>query len=183
LLDVADRRVGGFSKGMRQRAKIAAALVSEPRVLVLDEPLNGADPVQRVALIDLFRALGDQGRTVIVSSHVLHEVERLASRQIVVVRGRLAAAGEHHAIRDALADRPRSVLVRTPRARELAARLVGLEVVRGVTVDGQSVVVSSLRAGELAALLPRVARAADARLLDVRPLDDSLESVFRELLR
>jgi ABC-2 type transport system ATP-binding protein len=183
LLDVADRRVGGFSKGMRQRAKIAAALVSEPRVLVLDEPLNGADPVQRVALIDLFRALGDQGRTVIVSSHVLHEVERLASRQIVVVRGRLAAAGEHHAIRDALADRPRSVLVRTPRARELAARLVGLDVVRGVTVDGQSVVVSSLRAGELAALLPRVAREADARLLDVRPLDDSLESVFRELLR
>ncbi|HET6774079.1 MAG TPA: ABC transporter ATP-binding protein [Acidimicrobiales bacterium] len=183
LLDVADRRVGGFSKGMRQRAKIAAALVSEPRVLVLDEPLNGADPVQRVALIDLFRALGDQGRTVIVSSHVLHEVERLASRQIVVVRGRLAAAGEHHAIRDALADRPRSVLVRTPRARELAARLVGLDVVRGVTVDGQSVVVSSLRAGELAALLPKVGRDADARLLDVRPLDDSLESVFRELLR
>jgi ABC-2 type transport system ATP-binding protein len=183
LLDVADRRVGGFSKGMRQRAKIAAALVAEPRVLVLDEPLNGADPVQRVALIDLFRALGDQGRTVIVSSHVLHEVERLASRQIVVVRGRLAAAGQHHAIRDALADRPRSVLVRTPGARELAARLVGLDVVRGVTVDGQSVVVSSLRAGELAALLPRVAREADARLLDVRPLDDSLESVFRELLR
>jgi ABC-2 type transport system ATP-binding protein len=183
LLDVADRRVGGFSKGMRQRAKIAAALVSEPGVLVLDEPLNGADPVQRVALIDLFRALGDQGRTVIVSSHVLHEVERLASRQIVVVRGRLAAAGEHHAIRDALADRPRSVLVRTPRARELAARLVGLDVVRGVTVDGQSVVVSSLRAGELAALLPKVGRDADARLLDVRPLDDSLESVFRELLR
>jgi ABC-2 type transport system ATP-binding protein len=183
LLDVADRRVGGFSKGMRQRAKIAAALVADPRVLVLDEPLNGADPVQRVALIDLFRALGDQGRTVIVSSHVLHEVERLASRQIVVVRGRLAAAGQHHAIRDALADRPRSVLVRTPRARELAARLVGLDVVRGVTVDGHTVVVSSLRAGELAALLPRVAREADARLLDVRPLDDSLESVFRELLR
>jgi ABC-2 type transport system ATP-binding protein len=183
LLDVADRRVGGFSKGMRQRAKIAAALVAEPRVLVLDEPLNGADPVQRVALIDLFRSLGDQGRTVIVSSHVLHEVERLASRQIVVVRGRLAAAGEYHAIRDALADRPRSVMVRTPQTRELAARLVELDVVRGVTVDGHSVVVSSLRAGELAELLPKVARAAGARLLDVRPLDDSLESVFRELLR
>ena len=91
-----------------------SSLVTAPRVLVLDEPLNGADPVQRVALIELFQALGDQGRTVIVSSHVLHEVERLASRQIVVIRGRLAAAGDHRAIRDALADRPRAVSVRTP---------------------------------------------------------------------
>src|SRR5205807_2557539 len=77
LTDVADRRLEGFSKGMRQRAKVAAALVSHPTVLVLDEPLNGADPVQRVHLIGLFRQLGESGRTVIVSSHVLHEVERL----------------------------------------------------------------------------------------------------------
>ena len=183
LLDVADRKVGGFSKGMRQRAKVAAALVTNPQVLVLDEPLNGADPVQRVALIELFQALGHQGRTVIVSSHVLHEVERLAARQVVLVRGRLAAAGTHRAIRDSLADRPRSVLVRTPSPRELATGLVRLDVVRGVTVDGTTVVVSSERAGELAAVLPAVAREAGARLHEVRPLDDSLESVFRELLR
>jgi ABC-2 type transport system ATP-binding protein len=183
LLDVADRKVRGFSKGMRQRAKIAAALVTEPRILVLDEPLNGADPMQRVALIDLFQTLGRQGRTVIVSSHVLHEVERLAGRQIVIIRGRLAAAGDHRAIRDALADRPRSVLVRTPEARRLAGQLVGMDAVRGVTVDGSTVVVSSPRAGELAELLPVAAREARARLHEVRPLDDSLESVFRELLR
>jgi len=183
LLDVAKRKIGGFSKGMRQRAKVAAALVTDPRVLVLDEPLNGADPMQRVALIELFHTLGDQGRTVIVSSHVLHEVERLASRHIVVIRGRLAAAGDHRAIRDALADRPRSVLVRTPAARELAGGLVALDVVRGVTVDGHTVVVSSQSAGELAQALPTAARKAGARLLEVRPLDDSLESVFRELLR
>jgi len=183
LVDVADRKVGGFSKGMRQRAKIAAALVTNPRVLVLDEPLNGADPVQRVALIELFQALGRQGRTVVVSSHVLNEVERLATRQIVLVRGRLAAAGTHRAIRDALADRPRSVLVRTPAARALARSLVALDTVRGVTVDGPTVVVSSERAGELAAQLPVVARDVGARLHEVRPLDDSLESTFRELLR
>jgi ABC-2 type transport system ATP-binding protein len=183
LLDVADRKVRGFSKGMRQRAKVAAALVAEPRILVLDEPLNGADPMQRVALIDLFQTLGRQGRTVIVSSHVLHEVERLAGRQIVIIRGRLAAAGDHRAIRDALADRPRSVLVRTPEARRLAGQLVGMDAVRGVTVDGNTVVVSSPRAGELAELLPVAAREAGARLHEVRPLDDSLESVFRELLR
>ena len=183
LLDVADRKVGTFSKGMRQRAKVASALVTAPRVLVLDEPLNGADPVQRVALIELFQALGAQGRTVIVSSHVLNEVERLATRQIVMIRGRLAAAGDHHAIRDALADRPRAVSVRTPSARALAARLVEEEAVRGVTIDGTTVVVSSQSAGELARVLPVVARQVGARLHEVRPLDDSLESVFRELLR
>ncbi|HZM29760.1 MAG TPA: ABC transporter ATP-binding protein [Acidimicrobiales bacterium] len=183
LLEVADRRLRAFSKGMRQRAKVAAALVTMPRVLVLDEPLNGADPVQRVALINLFHALGDQGRTVIVSSHVLHEVERLAGRQIVLIRGRLAAAGDHRAIRDGLADRPRSVQVRTPAARELAARLMAVDAVRGVSVEGTTLTVTSGRAGELAAALPRVARDAGARLLEVRPLDDSLESVFRELLR
>ena len=183
LLEVADRDVGSFSKGMRQRAKIAAALVTGPEVLVLDEPLNGADPVQRNALIELFQALGAQGRTVIVSSHVLHEVERLASRQLVMVRGRLAAAGTHRAIRDALADRPRSVLVRTSDPRRLAADLLASEAVQGVAVDGDAVVISSTHAGELAAVLPAVARAAGARLREVRPLDDSLESVFRELVR
>ena len=183
LLDVADRRVGGFSKGMRQRAKVAAALVSDPRVLVLDEPLNGADPVQRKALIELFQRLGDEGRTVIVSSHILHEVERLARRQIVLVRGRLAAAGDHHAIRSAIADRPRQVLLRSSDPRRLAAALVGVEAVSGIGIDGTDLVVSSLRALELALALPGVARRAGVRLLEVRPLDDSLESAFRELVR
>ena len=183
LAHVADRQVRGFSKGMRQRARVAAALVGGPRVLVLDEPLNGADPVQRVALIELFQRLGAEGRTVIVSSHVLHEVERLARRQIVLVRGRMAAAGDHRAIRNAMADRPRRVLVRTGDARSLAAALVTLEAVDGVGVDGDGVLVSSTRAVEFARALPGVARRAGARLLEVRPLDDSLESTFRELLR
>jgi ABC-2 type transport system ATP-binding protein len=183
LLDVADRKLGGFSKGMRQRARVAAALVGDPTILVLDEPLNGADPVQRVALIELFQRLGDEGRTVIVSSHVLHEVERLARRQIVLVRGRLAAAGDHHAIRSAIADRPRQVLLRSSDPRRLAAALVGVEAVSGVGIDGDDVVVSSLRALDLARALPGVARRAHVRLLEVRPLDDSLESAFRELVR
>jgi ABC-2 type transport system ATP-binding protein len=182
LTEVADRRLAGFSKGMRQRAKVAASLVTEPRVMVLDEPLNGADPVQRTALIELFQALGAQGRTVIISSHVLHEVERLAARQLVVIRGRLAAAGGHRAIRDALADRPRSVLVRTSDPRRLAGDLLASEAVQGVAVDGDNLVISSTHAGELAELLPAVARRAGVRLREVRPLDDSLESVFRELL-
>jgi ABC-2 type transport system ATP-binding protein len=183
LVDVADRMVGGFSKGMRQRARVAAALVGDPTILVLDEPLNGADPVQRVALIELFQRLGDEGRTVIVSSHVLHEVERLARRQIVLVRGRLAAAGDHHAIRSAIADRPRQVLLRSSDPRRLASALMDVEVVSGVGIDGSDVIVSSLRALDLARALPGVARRAGVRLLEVRPLDDSLESAFRELVR
>ncbi len=182
LLDVADRRVGGFSKGMRQRTKVAAALVTDPQVLVLDEPLNGADPVQRAHLITLFRSLGQQGRTVIVSSHVLHEVERLAERQIVLVRGRLAAAGGHRAIRDAMADRPRRVLVRTPTPRVLAAALLDLEAVSSISIDASSLVVASNRARDVAIALPQLARSLGARLDEVRPLDDSLESMFRELV-
>jgi ABC-2 type transport system ATP-binding protein len=185
LLEVADRRVDGFSKGMRQRTKVAAALVTDPRVLVLDEPLNGADPVQRVHLIALFKRLGAEGRTVIVSSHVLNEVERLAQRVIVLVHGRLAAAGGQHAIRDAMDDRPRHVFVRADDGRTLAASLVGLESVAGVTFDRarDGIVVQTGQAREVATALPRLARDASIRLLEVRALDDSLESLFRELVR
>jgi ABC-2 type transport system ATP-binding protein len=185
MLDVADRRVDDFSKGMRQRTKVAAALVSDPKVLVLDEPLNGADPVQRLHLIALFKELGAQGRTVIVSSHVLNEVERLAERVIVLIHGRLAAAGGHHAIRDAMDDRPRHVLVRSDDGRGLAAALISLESVGGVTFDPvrDGIVVQTVQARDLATALPRLARDESIRLLEVRALDDSLESLFRELVR
>jgi ABC-2 type transport system ATP-binding protein len=179
----ADRSMDGFSTGMRQRSKVAAALVKNPLVLVLDEPLNGADPIQRHKLIALFKRLGDEGRTVIVSSHVLNEVESMAERVIVIVRGRLAAAGGHHAIRDAMDDVPRQVLVRSADPRRLAAALVGLDVVGGVTLDGGDLVISSLRAGDLSIALPRTARDLGIRITEVRPLDDSLESLFRELVR
>jgi ABC-2 type transport system ATP-binding protein len=185
MLDAADRRVDAFSKGMRQRTKIASALVKDPQVLVLDEPLNGADPVQRVHLISLFKRLGAQGRTVIVSSHVLNEVERMAERVIVLMHGRLAAAGGHHAIRDAMDDRPRHVLVRSDDGRRLAASLVALESVAGVTFDSTrgGVVIQTVQARELATALPRLARDTSIRLFEVRALDDSLESLFRELVR
>ncbi len=184
MLDAADRKVDTFSKGMRQRTKIASALVSDPDVLVLDEPLNGADPVQRVHLIALFKHLGAQGKTVIVSSHVLNEVERLAERVIVLIHGRLAAAGGHRAIRDAMDDRPRHVLVRATDQRRLAASLIGLESVTGVAFDAvrAGLIIETVQARELATALPRLARDTSIRLLEVRALDDSLESLFRELV-
>jgi ABC-2 type transport system ATP-binding protein len=185
MLDAADRRVDGFSKGMRQRTKIAAALVTDPQVLVLDEPLNGADPVQRLHLIDLFKKLGSDGRTVIVSSHVLNEVERMAERVIVLMHGRLAAAGSRRAIRDAMDDRPRHVLVRSDDGRRLAASLIALESVAGVAFDStrDGLVIQTVQARDLATALPRLARESSIRLLEVRALDDSLESLFRELVR
>ena len=183
LTDVADRTLAGFSKGMRQRAKVAAALVTNPAVLILDEPLNGADPVQRAQLIELFRVLGEQGRTVLVSSHVLHEVERLAERIVVLVNGRLAAAGDRRAIREAMVDRPRRVLVRASSARQLGAALIGSDAVTGVYLEGDGLTVSTQRARDLAVVLPQVARQVGARLREVRPLDESLESIFRDLVR
>jgi ABC-2 type transport system ATP-binding protein len=185
MLDAANRQVAEFSKGMRQRTKVAAALVRDPEVLVLDEPLNGADPVQRLHLINLFTQLGAEGRTVIVSSHVLNEVERMAERVIVLMHGRLAAAGSRHAIRDAMDDRPRHVLVRSSDGRRLAASLMALGSVSGVTLDPMrnGLVIQTAQARELAMALPVAARDAAVRLLEVRALDDSLESLFRELAR
>jgi ABC-2 type transport system ATP-binding protein len=183
MMPAADRRLRGFSKGMRQRAKVAAALVCDPPVLVLDEPLNGADPVQRVRLTELFRRLGAEGRTVIVSSHVLSEVERLADRVLVLIHGRLAAAGGHRAIRDAMDDRPRHVLIRADSPRRLAAALLSIDTVAGVSVTDAGLVVTTDRAGDLAVAVAPVARELGVRLREVRPMDDSLESLFRELVR
>ena len=111
LGEPADRKLAGYSKGMRQRAKVAAALVSDPQILLLDEPLNGTDPVQRLHLINLFQRLGAEGRTVIVSSHILDEVDRMSDRVIAIVDGRLAAAGDVAAIREAMTDIPYRVRI------------------------------------------------------------------------
>jgi ABC-2 type transport system ATP-binding protein len=183
LDDAADRKLAGFSKGMRQRAKVAAALVADPQILLLDEPLNGTDPVQRLHLINLFRRLGDEGRTVVVSSHVLDEVDRMSDRVIAIVDGRLAAAGDVAAIRRAMSDIPYRVRVETDRSRVLGARLLEEALVHGITVDDG---ILHVETGDLAALgrrVPVVARDVDARLTSFRPEDASLESVFRYLVR
>ena len=177
-----DRKLGEYSKGMRQRAKVAAALVSDPEVIVLDEPLNGADPVQRAHLIDIFRRLGAEGRTVLVSSHVLAEVERMAEQLIAMVDGRLAAEGTVASLRAAMTDKPRIVNVWTDRPRDLASRLVSLEGVSGIRIEAGGLEISSSDPSSLATQLPIQARDVGARLTGVLPTDESLESVFRYLV-
>jgi ABC-2 type transport system ATP-binding protein len=182
LVDVSHRKLEGYSKGMRQRAKVAAALVGGPDVLFLDEPLNGADPVQRAHLIDLFKKLGDQGRTVIVSSHVLAEVERMADRVIAMVDGRLAAEGTVASLRALMTDKPRLVRIVTDQPRDLGSLLLKNEKVAGLRLDGQTVEVSTSDAGALAMALPGTARDAGIRVRQILPADESLESVFRYLV-
>ena len=182
LTDVSHRKLEGYSKGMRQRAKVAAALVGGPDVLFLDEPLNGADPVQRAHLIDLFRRLGDQGRTVIVSSHVLAEVERMADRVIAMVDGRLAAEGTVASLRALMTDKPRLVRIVTDHPRDLGSLLLRNEKVAGLRIEGQTVEVSTSDAGALAMALPGTARDAGIRVRQILPADESLESVFRYLV-
>ena len=173
------RKLRGYSRGMRQRMRLAATLVHEPDLLVLDEPLSGTDPAQRLHLREVKRALGAGGRTILVSSHILEEVDELADRIHLMVGGKLAASGDHHAIRQQLNDRPFLVRIDSTQPRALAAGLLELEAVESVEVDAAgSLRVRSRNVADLQRSIPAVAQRLDARLSRVEPLDDSLESVF-----
>jgi ABC-2 type transport system ATP-binding protein len=184
-LDPSDsRRLPTYSKGMRQRVKVAQAIVHDPPVLVLDEPLTGLDPRQRLDLVAFFRRLGSEGRCVIVSSHVLDEVERLGSQVLVMSQGRLAAAGDFRELRALMDDRPLRVRVRTDRPRELAGALLEAGTAVGVRLDGDEVLeLDTTDAKALARALPPVARDRGARLFEVHPLDADLEGVFRYVVQ
>jgi ABC-2 type transport system ATP-binding protein len=186
LVDLADaqhRTMDTYSRGMRQRMRLAATLVHDPDVLILDEPLNGADPRQRVHFQRLLKELAAQGRTIVLSSHILEEVEQLAETVLLIVNGKLAASGGFRAIRAALNQRPYHVRVMCDDPRRLAAGIVGLESVDAVNVDPDgALVVLSRNVLDLQIELPRLAQSSGIRLRRVEPLDDSLESVFGYLV-
>ncbi len=183
LREAAHRRLGTYSRGMRQRMRLAATLVHDPEILILDEPLNGADPRQRVHFQGLLRKLAAQGRTIVLSSHILEEVELLADTVLLIVNGKLAASGGFRAIRAALDERPYHVRVISNAPRALAAAVVTLDSVDAVNVDPDgAIVVLSSNVRELQIDLPRLARSASISLRRVEPLDDSLESVFGYLV-
>ncbi len=183
LVEPAARLISTYSKGMRQRVKLAAALVHDPSVLLLDEPFNGVDPRQRIHLMGLLTRMGEQGRTVLFSSHILEEVEQIARHVEVVVAGRHAASGDFGAIRRLMTDRPTQYRIRSSDDRSLAASMMSLDCVRGVTLDrasGVEVQVTDL--GAFATALPSVARTTAITLREVTPTDESLESVFTYLV-
>jgi ABC-2 type transport system ATP-binding protein len=183
LADAAHRPMGTYSRGMRQRMRLAATLVHDPAILILDEPLNGADPRQRVHFQRLLQKLASEGRTIVLSSHILEEVEQLADTVLLIVNGKLAASGGFRAIRAALDQRPYHVLVACDAPRQLASSIVQLESVDAVNIDPDgTIVVLSKKVRDLQIELPRLAQAASIGLRRVEPLDDSLESVFGYLV-
>ena len=183
MSDAQDRAISTYSKGMRQRVKMASALVHDPSVLLLDEPFNGMDPRQRMHLMELLRRMGAEGRTVLFSSHILEEVEQVARQIEVVVAGRHAASGDFVAIRRLMTDRPNRYVLRSSDDRRLASALLGDPSVRGASLrplGGLDVEASDF--GRFTQILPQLAREHEVRLLEVSPTDESLESVFAYLV-
>jgi len=183
LEDAADRPIGTYSKGMRQRAKVAAALVHDPPILLLDEPFNGMDPRQRLHMMDLFHAMAAEGRTILFSSHILEEVERLAGRVLVIVSGRLAASGDFREIRRLMTDRPHTFTLRSSNDRGLASALLAEPTIAGAALDGGLLTVRTNDFGAFSRAISGIARREQISLHELLPTDESLESVFSYLVR
>jgi ABC-2 type transport system ATP-binding protein len=182
MADAQDRRISTYSKGMRQRIKVAAALVHDPAVLLLDEPFNGMDPRQRLQMMDLLDAMGQQGRVIVFSSHILEEVERLSGTIQVIVGGRLAASGDFRAIRRLMTSRPHVFLVRSSDDRLLGSALIGRPAVTGVELTPRGLQVRASDYGAFTRELAGLTRAEGIRLRELLPADESLESVFAYLI-
>ncbi|MGE0060017.1 MAG: ABC transporter ATP-binding protein [Dehalococcoidia bacterium] len=183
MQDAMKRPTGGYSKGMKQRIKIAAAIVHQPSVLLLDEPFNGADPRQRLRMMDMLRRMAADGATIVFSSHILEEVEQVAENVLVIVSGRLAASGDFHAIRRLMTDRPHSLRLRSSDDRRLAAALIGRPSVFGVEIDDGRLMVRSSDLATFSYDAVRVARDTGVTIFELAPTDESLESVFSYLVR
>ena len=182
MADAADRKIATYSKGMRQRIKVAAALVHDPEVLLLDEPFNGMDPRQRLHMMDLLDKLGSGGWTILFSSHILEEVERLSGTIQVVVAGRLAASGDFRAIRRLMTSRPHVFTVRSSDDRLLGSTLIGRPAVTAVELTGIGLQVRTSDYGAFCRDIAVLARDQNVRLREVLPTDESLESVFAYLV-
>jgi ABC-2 type transport system ATP-binding protein len=179
----AERRLRGYSKGMRQRIKLAQALVHDPPLLVLDEPLSGIDPVGRREMVALFRGLAARGKCLLVSSHELEELEKLTEHVAVMARGRIAAVGTLGQIRDLLDDQPLSVRVDSDQPRRVAAELVALEEVVGVEMgEGETLVVRARNPGAFFRHFTRLVVEEGLEVRRLETLDDSAHAVLGYLL-
>jgi len=182
LLEARDRKIGGYSKGMRQRVKLAQALAHDPEVLLLDEPVSGMDPVNRRRVIDLVKRLGREGKTVVVSSHILHEVEAMTRRVLLIHNGRILAEGDVREIRDLMDEHPHTVALRARDPRALAGRVVGAPHILSLSFDGSGewLTVQTARPDEFYGRLPEAA--VEAGVTEMYSPDEDLESVFKYLV-
>lgn len=184
LVDAANRQVAGYSKGMRQRARLAQAIAHDPKVVVLDEPLNGLDPLARAEAIALFEQWGREGRHVIVSSHILHEVDRISDQVILLSHGYVVAEGEIQGVRSEVKEQPMQILVRCDRPHLLAARLFEEDhaVEAKVSADGKGLLLRTKDADRFYLMLNRVILDAGLEIESVAPADDDVNSVYQYLI-
>lgn len=183
LADVQNKEIGKYSKGMRQRVKIAHALVHDPDLIILDEPLHGCDPIARTSIMSVIRDLGTQGKTVLVSSHILDEIERITEQIVILHNGRLLALGNLHAIRDLLDKHPHRILIRTENPRKLAEYFVPEDPVYGVRFAEEGaleVLTNDLSAAH--SVLPRVIVESGLKITSIENPDDNLEALLGYLV-
>jgi len=184
LLDAADKKIGAYSKGMRQRVKMAQALAHDPEVLILDEPLSGMDPLMRRRTIRLIREWGRSGKSVLVSSHILHEIESMTSNILLINNGRILAEGNVHQIRELIDTHPHSVFIRAEDPKALARALLVEDGVISLRFEPGAVSVETARPDAFYARLTEMAASGEAGVIDeVTSPDDNLQAVFKYLVK
>ena len=184
MTEAADRKVSGFSKGMRQRVRLAQSIAHNPSVLVLDEPLNGLDPMARAEIIRLFRSLADAGMYLIISSHILHEVDMMSDSVVLIHNGYIVAEGDVHGVRDEIDEHPIQILIRCDRPQALAARLFEHEhtVEARIHNDRRGLFVKTRRPDEFYLLLNKAVIEQRLEVESVAPVDDDLNAVYQYLI-
>ena len=184
MLEAADRKVSAFSKGMRQRVRLAQSIAHDPSVLVLDEPLNGLDPMARAEIIRLFRQLADQGMFLIISSHILHEVDMMSDSVVLIHNGYIVAEGDVHGVRDEIDDHPIQILIRCDRPQVLAARLFENEytVEARIHDDRNGLFVKTRRPDDFYLLINKLITEQNLQVESVAPVDDDLNAVYQYLI-
>ena len=183
LMEAANRNVAGYSKGMRQRIRLAQALCNNPRVLVLDEPLNGLDPLARAEMIALFRSVAAVGCYVIISSHILHEVDAISDQVVMLSNGYVVAEGPIHSLRSEIREQPAQILVRCDRPRELASEVLKSEQTMEVRIhnDGRGLLIKTLDADRFYLMLNHIALNGIG-IESVTPADDDVNSIYEYLI-
>jgi ABC-2 type transport system ATP-binding protein len=184
LIDAADRKVAAYSKGMRQRIRLAQSIAHQPSVLILDEPLNGLDPMVRAETIALFRKLAADGLHLIISSHILHEVDMMSDRVVLINNGYIVAEGNVHGVRDEMEDHPIQILIRCDKPAKLAAQVFGQDSVVEARLheDRRGLFVKSRDADRFYLLLNQVVSEGEINIETIAPVDDDLSAVYQYLI-
>jgi ABC-2 type transport system ATP-binding protein len=184
LLDAADKKIGAYSKGMRQRIKMAQALAHDPELLILDEPLAGMDPIARRKTIRMIKDLGRAGRSVLVSSHILHEIESMTANILLINQGRIVAEGNVHQIRDLIDEHPHTVYIKADQTRALAREFLAQDDVLSLKFEDEAVVVQTARPDAFYARLTELAASGElGSIHEVTSPDDNLQAVFQYLVK